>query len=283
MSYVTHTHTCSRLFQHFFVAFAHIFGCSDPPPSPPSTGGTPSLAYVHKYMNLNFTDLGHFIDQLTQATVHFGFSAEDSQTLSTNLNSMYNVRCAPPVTTNPAQGPQLYSLCQADTCPLAEPNPDCAAYVNLTANGLPGGVTTAPLSTSTQVPTSTSTPAGAATTTSAASGQSTTPLFAGQNVSSSLSPGGFAGIILGSIAFICICCAIGTLIWKRRVRNRRRSAPPPVVTLPPKHEYSPYSSGGKAVAELESPRLGHTNVTQVRSAASPVSSQAAPETSWGTF
>lgn len=79
-------------------------------------------------MNLNYTDLAHFIDQLSLATVHFGFSEEDAQTLSNNLNSQYNVACAPPITLNPAQGPQLLSLCQATNCPLAEPSPNCALY-----------------------------------------------------------------------------------------------------------------------------------------------------------
>lgn len=32
--------------------------------------------------------------------------------------------------------PELSSLCHADDCPLAVPNPDCAAYVNLAANGI---------------------------------------------------------------------------------------------------------------------------------------------------
>ena len=244
----------SRLFQHFFVAFTHVFGCSDPPVSPPTAGGSLSLAYVHKYMNLNHTDLGHFIDQLTQATVYFGFSLEDSQTLSTNLNSMYNVRCAPPVITNPSQGPQLYSLCQADSCPLAEPNPDCAAYVNLTANGVPGGSMSTPVPTSTPAPTSSSTSATAATTTSAAPVQNTTPPFTNANTAPALSAGGFAGIIIGAIAFVCVCCAIGTYFWKRCIRNRRRRLPPPIVSSGPKQQHASYEFGGRPVAELESPR-----------------------------
>src|ERR1700722_13102378 len=85
----------SRLFNHFVVAFSHIFGCSKPAAAAPSTSGPLSLAYVHKYMNLNYTQLGYFIDQLTKATVHFGFSDQDAQTLNTQLNSLYNVRCAP--------------------------------------------------------------------------------------------------------------------------------------------------------------------------------------------
>ena len=46
----------STLFQHFFSVFSHIFGCTipaaTPAPAAPSTQQV-SLAYVHKYMNLN--------------------------------------------------------------------------------------------------------------------------------------------------------------------------------------------------------------------------------------
>ena len=54
------------------------------------------------------------------------------------MNALYNVRCAPPVTLNQAEGPQVLSLCQADSCPMTEPNPDSAACVSLTANGAVG-------------------------------------------------------------------------------------------------------------------------------------------------
>lgn len=50
---------------------------------------------------------------------------------------MYNVRCTSPITEDATQEPQLLSLCQADTYPF--PSADCAAYVNLTANGVVAG------------------------------------------------------------------------------------------------------------------------------------------------
>ncbi|KAH0398352.1 hypothetical protein KCU89_g7326, partial [Aureobasidium melanogenum] len=42
-------------------------------------------------------------------------------------NSIFNVRCAPPTTVIPAQGAQLQSICQDETCLLA-PEATCAAY-----------------------------------------------------------------------------------------------------------------------------------------------------------
>lgn len=212
----------SRLFAHFFQAFSHIFGCSDPPAPPPSSSGSSgplSLAYVHKYMNLNYTDLGHFINQLSMATTNYGFSDQDSQTLNTDLNGMYNVRCAPPVTENPAQGPQLLSLCQADTCPLAVPNADCAAYVNLTANGIAAGVSSAQDSSAATptpfIPTtisSTSSPTSSASQepTSTASNPSLTASKA------TLSPGAIAGIAIGGAAVLLAAVVAVVLLLRRR-------------------------------------------------------------------
>ncbi len=111
----------SHLFGNFFVAFSRAFACSNPFPPLPNTSGPVSLAYAHKFMNLEFNQLGYFIFQLTQAALYFGFSAQDAETFRTRLNSQYNVRCAPAVTFTPGGDPQLLSLCQNPTCPLAVP------------------------------------------------------------------------------------------------------------------------------------------------------------------
>lgn len=220
---LTNTTNQYRLFAHFFQAFSHIFGCSDPPEPAPSTSGSNSplsLAYVHKYMNLNYTDLGHFINQLSMATANYGFSDQDSQTLSTDLNGMYNVRCAPPVTESAAQGPQLLSLCQADTCPLAVPNADCAAYVNLTANGIAAGVSYSqgsstatptpfiPTTISSTYPTTTSTSTEPTSTASKSSTTTSKP---------ALSPGAIAGIAIGGAA-VLLAAVVALVLFLRRPR-----------------------------------------------------------------
>lgn len=119
------------------------------------TGGNQklSLAYVHKYISLNHTHLGHFINQFGLAATHFGFGEQDVDTFTGNLNSQYNVRCAPPITLNAAQGSQLLSLCQDPTCPLAALNPDCDAYANLQPGGLSSSGSSA-VASSTAPPTS---------------------------------------------------------------------------------------------------------------------------------
>ena len=257
----------SKLFQHWFSAFGHIFGCTDPPAMPPTSGASQqlSLAYVHKYMNLNYTDLAYFIDQLSLATVHYGFSKEDAMTLSNNLNSQYNVACAPPITLNPQQGPELLSLCQASNCPLAEPSPDCALYQNLQAGGLSNSShqsTSAPSSTST----SSSTTSSSSSSTSAAA-QTSTSAPASTSGSNKLGGGAIAGIAIGGAAVVLIL--VGMILFFRR-RNRYQKPPPSEQTTPYSAYVTPsnpsytdphtsYNSTaehwtGPTIAEMESPR-----------------------------
>ncbi|MCJ1378230.1 hypothetical protein MMC17_001327 [Xylographa soralifera] len=212
-------------------------------------------------MNLNYTDLGHFINQLSLATAHFGFSGQDSQTLDTNLNSMYNVRCAPPITTNPAQGPELLSLCQADSCPLAEPNPDCAAYVNLTANGVESGSASTQISTATSAaftPTSTGSPS---TTTSSAAVQTTSAAAAASTSSSStLSRGAIAGIAIGAVAALILLAGLIVYCLRRRKAAAQTTPyqPTPNFDQPIEPKHASTVSYGPTVAEMESPRGGRS-------------------------
>jgi hypothetical protein len=257
--------TCSRLFSHFFNAFAHIFGCTLPPPPPPSTGGPLSLAYVHKFMNLNNTDLGHFIDQVTKATEHYGFSEQDGETFNTQMNSLYNVRCAPPITLNPAQGPELLSLCQASSCPLAEPNPDCAAYVNLTANGLPNSSSaqgSASTSTSLSSSTSSTSTFTSATTTTSSTSSATATTTAAASSSSTLGSGSIAGIAVGGAAGLALL--LGAVYFCARRRRPAEPAEPLPAQYVPETTYAPsgmkgphmsYTSNGGTIAEMDSPRF----------------------------
>lgn len=137
--FTTNTSNQYRLFYHFFADFSNVFGCSIPFAAPSSTGSTGgsqqlTLAYVHKYMDLNYTDIGHFIDQFGQAIHHFGFSEQGANTFMTDFNADYNVRCAPPVTSDGST--QLLSLCQDPSCSPTAPSPDCAAYDNLQPDSL---------------------------------------------------------------------------------------------------------------------------------------------------
>ncbi|KFX91018.1 hypothetical protein V490_06133 [Pseudogymnoascus sp. VKM F-3557] len=142
-------------------------------------------------MGLDFAEVAYFIDQLTRAAEFYGFSKADTQALNTLMNSLYNSRCAPPVTFNPQQGPQLLSLCQDPSCPLAVPNSDCEAYANLSADGGAGasGTDTAVSPTD--------------STTKTASNSTSPPLES----SNKLSAGGIAGATIGSIAGVALLVA----------------------------------------------------------------------------
>ena len=106
----------SNLFHHWFIAFGYVYSCSQVtqfPNNSTGSGARNSDSYIHKFMNLNQTDVGYFIRQLTLASQYFGFTETDSSTLETFMNARYNVRCQPPI------DGELYSICLADDCPLA--------------------------------------------------------------------------------------------------------------------------------------------------------------------
>ncbi|KAK1237629.1 hypothetical protein MKX07_006757 [Trichoderma sp. CBMAI-0711] len=230
-----------RLFTHWFTAFGFVYGCSSAPKFPrtgESRGGPLSPAYVHKFMNLNQTHIGYFIEQLTLASMAYGFSYEDAQTLSTFMNARYNVRCAPAI------NGQLFSICFADECPLAQPKPDCDAYKEVgpsgTGNGSRPTATTAGPGSATSSATTTSNSPGSTT---AAAGDAG-PSQDSEPSTAALSGGAIAGIAIGGTAVLLL--AVGLLLY-----FRRRSAKPQLVPVPvpsngygsPAHPtYSYYSS-----------------------------------------
>lgn len=158
-------------------------------------------------MSLDFAELAYFIDQLTRAAEFYGFSKADTQALNTRMNSLYNSRCAPPITFNAQQGPQLLSLCQDPSCPLAVPNSDCEAYTNLSADGGRGA-------------SGTDTATFPADSTSETASNSTSPP---PESSHKLGAGDITGVTIGSIAGVCLIAA--ALLFLRRHRNALRSKP----------------------------------------------------------
>ncbi|KAF1915748.1 hypothetical protein BDU57DRAFT_547611 [Ampelomyces quisqualis] len=65
-----------HLFGNFFTAFGRSFGCTLPPPPLSNTDGPVSLAYAHKFMNLEYNQLAYFIKQLAIASTHFRVSPQ---------------------------------------------------------------------------------------------------------------------------------------------------------------------------------------------------------------
>ena len=83
---------------------------------------------VHKFMDLDTNEVGYFIQQVALAAASFGVAQDDLTVVGTALNTLFNVRCAPPTTVIPAQGSLLQSICIDDTCPLS-PNATCSQYM----------------------------------------------------------------------------------------------------------------------------------------------------------
>ncbi|KAH8647732.1 hypothetical protein BX600DRAFT_443082 [Xylariales sp. PMI_506] len=200
---LTNTTNQYHLFGNFFTVFSRVFGCTIPYPAPPNTSGPVSLAYAHKFMNLDFNQLSYFINQLTQAGIYYGFSTQDAETFRSSMNSRYNVRCSPAVQLGTSM--QLLSLCQNPTCPLAVPVSDCAAYVNLTATGIASSNPTTVVATET-----------ASVTVSASGSPSNTGSgAAGAGNSNSLSTGAIAGVAIGGAA-VLILGVLGFMLVRRK-------------------------------------------------------------------
>lgn len=141
---------------------------------------------------------------------YYGFSEEDASTLSTFLNSRYNVRCAPSI------NGQLYSICQAPECPLAAPSPDCGAYVNIGPgeNGTGGGGSGTPPS-STSEPTSSTTPTSSTQPTTSPPASTTA---SSEDSGPALSSGAIAGIAIGGAAVALL--AVGLWLYHRRQKAK---------------------------------------------------------------
>lgn len=78
-------------------------------------------------MDLDENEVGYFITQVGLAAASFGVTTEDVTGVGMALSKIFGVRCAPATPVVPSQGPQLQSICVANTCPLS-PGNTCAAY-----------------------------------------------------------------------------------------------------------------------------------------------------------
>ncbi|KAH7095396.1 hypothetical protein FB567DRAFT_29510 [Paraphoma chrysanthemicola] len=236
-----------HLFSNFFVAFARAFGCTQPPKPLPNTNGPVQLAYAHKFMNLEYHQLGYFINHIALAAAHFGVSTQDADTFRTSLNSRYNTRCAPAVSFNPSSPAMLLSLCQNPTCPLAVPVSDCAAYNNLTATG----ATNSNPTTVTSIATKLETPSATGATTS-----QTSAAAAASNSSDKLSTGGIAGVAVGGAAILLIAI-IALFYFRRKRKTSSRADPEPAA--PPAAAWDQQNYGGSTAhhSVVMSPKNPH--------------------------
>ncbi|KAL0933633.1 uncharacterized protein CTRU02_210432 [Colletotrichum truncatum] len=116
------------LLTHLYQFFGALLGCSKYGMAGfPSYNGQASMYQVHKFMALDENELGYFIQQVALAGASFGVAQDDLKAVGTSLSNLFGLRCSPPATAIPAQGPQLQAICIENSCP-ASPDAVCASY-----------------------------------------------------------------------------------------------------------------------------------------------------------
>ncbi|KAL3488128.1 hypothetical protein BJX62DRAFT_240385 [Aspergillus germanicus] len=128
-----------NLLTHIYQYFGHLLGCSrQGGPAFPNYQGRTSMYEVHRYMNLDITQMTFFITQVHDSAISLGIAPDDAAVLVDTLNTSFNTRCSPAMVITYRRGgqqqqqqigdtPQFQSVCIAENCPLA-PEADCAAY-----------------------------------------------------------------------------------------------------------------------------------------------------------
>jgi len=188
-----------RLLTHLYQFFGTALGCSQQSNSSsafPSYQGTASQYQVHRFMALNEKQNGYFISQVAAAAASFGVATSDIQAVGTLLTNVFNKRCTPPTTVIPSAGPQLQSICIAESCPVSE-NATCASYAAVVQPGV-ANATLAQGQGNSSNPATSSAANGGAPTSSAAAGGATTSSSMG--VGAQTVATGFGAAVLGFAA-----------------------------------------------------------------------------------
>ena len=103
---------------HLYTFFGVLLGCSDiGSPVLPSYTGETSMYEVHKFMALNNSEVGYFIEQVGLSAKSFGVSDKDVKAVGRGLEKVFGKRCAPPENVLGVQGEQkkmnLQAICIA--------------------------------------------------------------------------------------------------------------------------------------------------------------------------
>jgi uncharacterized membrane protein YgcG len=127
------------LVTHLYELFGSLLGCSQQGPSSAfkSYEGNPSMSEVHRFMNLNRSEMNYFIQEVGKAATSFGVSTADATAVGSALNTAFNFRCSPPSALGAGLANASQSVCVAPDCPLAE-NSDCAQSGDSYGNGTSG-------------------------------------------------------------------------------------------------------------------------------------------------
>ena len=82
-------------------------------------------------MDLDQYEVGYFISQVGLSAASFGVANSDVAIVGNALMSYFGYKCLPPMTIVPGDGPELQSICENPTCPLAA-DPECWLYASPT-------------------------------------------------------------------------------------------------------------------------------------------------------
>jgi len=191
------------LLTHLYSFFGALLGCSQYGMGAfPSYSGRASMYETHKFMDLDASEVGYFIQQVALAAMSFGVADADIQAVGTALGNLFNVKCGPPTTVIPGKGPQLQSICTDDTTCKLSANATCDQYSPamppMSSNSTSTATSSKPAGsgTSTTLPTGTSMTMGSSTGTAKPSNVVSTAGVAATGVSFVAVIGGLAALIL---------------------------------------------------------------------------------------
>ncbi|KAF2498050.1 hypothetical protein BU16DRAFT_332828 [Lophium mytilinum] len=144
------------LITHLYQFFGALLGCSEYGAMGfPSYKGKTSMGDVHRFMDLDASEVGYFIMQVGLSAASFGVTDDDVTAVGTALTKLFDYKCAPPVAILPNSTAELQSICQAEDCPLA-PNATCAAYPLMGMPTSPANASVTMMPTGTMMPSATS-------------------------------------------------------------------------------------------------------------------------------
>ena len=172
----------------------------------PKYMGDASQYEVHKFMALNSSQVGYFIEQVGLAASSFGVAEADVTYVGNALTMLFDYKCSAATTVIPAQGPQLQSICTTDDCMMAMNATDMCpmamepGVANATlAMGLGNMTSTATMVDSGSPAAST---AGSGMGGSSASGSAPISTDVSAGVANAVGTFSLAGMLAGAIAFV---------------------------------------------------------------------------------
>jgi hypothetical protein len=122
------------LLEHLYQFFGGLLGCTAA--GFPSYNGVADMFQVHKFMGITLEQNTYFIEQVGKAATALGVADADVTTIATVLDSVFNTRC-PPILTSSDGVPSFLdgtnpSICQdIKTCPVDPDSVDTACSSNV--------------------------------------------------------------------------------------------------------------------------------------------------------